>query len=187
LEGPELCPYYNRGYYACFFEDPLWQQTGSLLPGKSDSCELARFQRVLAEDSDSWISRTWCHQIHSTLACAGSDLRFAPDLSVARLPLERTLRQSARLANQASAHPATPLTATHQPPNKADAKRYEDCFGRIFANVVIGVLLELPEALSSVIQHFSTGHTCRRGQLLGCLLRSARLDAVSLVSRTAPG
>jgi hypothetical protein len=22
LEGPELCPYYNRGYYACFFEDP---------------------------------------------------------------------------------------------------------------------------------------------------------------------
>jgi catechol 2,3-dioxygenase-like lactoylglutathione lyase family enzyme len=22
LEGPELCPYYNSGYYACFFEDP---------------------------------------------------------------------------------------------------------------------------------------------------------------------
>jgi catechol 2,3-dioxygenase-like lactoylglutathione lyase family enzyme len=21
LERPELCPYYNRGYYACFFED----------------------------------------------------------------------------------------------------------------------------------------------------------------------
>jgi catechol 2,3-dioxygenase-like lactoylglutathione lyase family enzyme len=22
VEGPELCPYYHRGYYACFFEDP---------------------------------------------------------------------------------------------------------------------------------------------------------------------
>ena len=22
LEGPELCPAYSRGYYACFFEDP---------------------------------------------------------------------------------------------------------------------------------------------------------------------
>jgi catechol 2,3-dioxygenase-like lactoylglutathione lyase family enzyme len=22
LEGPEFCYYYNRGYYACFFEDP---------------------------------------------------------------------------------------------------------------------------------------------------------------------